>query len=364
MNLTREEKLALLRLHFAPGIGKKHQRKLLEHFGSAQMALCHSWKELNLSTELEAKAHEETVLEKAEQELTWLESQEGRLISILDEAFPPLLRDIHGAPALLFSRGNFKNWEEKIPIAFVGTRRATEYGRQVVEKIIADLASYPVVIVSGFAQGLDTFAHQAALSAKIPTVGVLGTGLQYIYPKENEALFYQMLEQGTFYTEYERNAPPHPGHFPERNRIISGISQAVILVETPEKSGALITAEFALEQGREVMAVPGSIFSKLNHSCHHLIQQGAKLVGSAEDILEELGLNLSKEKKDIRDEKIEVDLDDLEKNLISKITHEPLHIDKITEISKLAASSVAGSLTSLLLKGLVSELPGKYFMRN
>lgn len=365
MKKTREEQLALLRLYFSPGLGKVSQRKLLEHFGSAEASLSQSWQKLSLAQSLESKPHQDEVIQKAIEELEWMESHECEAISFLEEAYPPLLRNIHGAPAILFSRGNFKDWENRIPIAFVGTRKATDYGKQVVNALISEMADYLFAIVSGFAAGLDRFAHEAALKAGLPTIGMLGTGLQYIYPRENEKLFYEVLKKGLFLTEYSRNTEPHPGHFPERNRLISGVSQAVILIETPEKSGALITAEFALEQGREVMAVPGSIFSPLNQGCHKLIQQGAKLVGSLKDILDELGLTCRQsEKEEAKDEVIEVNLDELEESLFSKIHHEPLHIDKLTEISKLAPSSVAGSLTSLILKGLIKELPGKYFVKN
>ncbi len=364
MDKTREEKLALLRLYFSQGLGKSYQRRLLEHFGSAHDAIHHPWPDVGVPQNLEVKPHEEIIIQKAVSELEWLDENHCEIVSILDSNYPPLLRNIHGAPALFFTRGNFRDWENRIPIAFVGTRRATEYGKQVVEKLISEMAGYPFVIVSGFALGLDRFAHEAALKAGLPTIGVLGTGLQYIYPKENEDIFYKVLEKGLFITEHARNALPHPGHFPDRNRLISGVSQAVILVETPEKSGALITAEFALEQGREVMAVPGSIFSPLHKGCHQMIQQGAKLVGSLRDILDELGLVDRSEEKEMQDEVISVDLDEVEKNLFSKITQEPLHIDKITEISNLPPSSVAGNLTSLILKGLVQELPGKYFVKN
>ncbi len=364
MEKTREEKLALLRLYFAPGLGKVYQCKLLEHFGSAHQALNQSWNGIAVPQNLEAKPHQETVIQKAIQELEWIEENHCNIISILDLDYPPLLKNIHGAPAILFSRGNFTDWENRIPIAFVGTRRATEYGKQVVEHLIAEMADYPFVIVSGFALGLDRFAHAAALKVALPTIGVLGTGLQYIYPKENEDIFYKVLEQGLFITEYSRESLPHPGHFPERNRLISGISQAVVLVETPQKSGALITAEFALEQGREVMAVPGSVFSPLHQGCHQMIQQGAKLVGSLKDILDELGLVDRSEQKEMQDEVIAVDLNEVEKSLFSKMSQEPLHIDKLTEISNLAPSSVSGNLTSLILKGLIQELPGKYFVKN
>ncbi len=364
MKKTREEQLALLRLYFSQGLGKVFQRKIIEHFGSAQAALSQSWGKIAIPQNLESKPHQELVIQKASDELEWLEANEGEIVCFLDEAYPPLLRNIHGAPAILFSRGKFSDWENRIPIAFVGTRRATDYGKQVVQSLISEMKDYPFAIVSGFAAGLDRFAHEAALKAGLPTIGMLGTGLQFIYPKENEKLFYEILPTGLFLTEYSRESLPHPGHFPERNRLISGVSQAVILVETPEKSGALITAEFALEQGREVMAVPGSIFSPLHKGCHQLIQQGAKLVGSLKDILDELGLLDRKEEVEKIDEVIEVNLDDLEKNLFSSLHHEPLHIDKITEISKLAPSSVAGSLTSLILKGLIKELPGKYFVKN
>jgi DNA processing protein len=348
----------LLRLHFAPGIGRVHQRRLLE--------------KQEIPDRLSIGLRDPKIIERAEREGEWLKKNQAKVISVFDPEYPPLLRHIYDPPTILFFRGNFKEWDSYLPLAFVGTRNPTDYGQKVVEALIEGLAGTSTLIVSGFARGIDTFVHRAALRAGLPTLGVLGTGLDYIYPRENKSLYYQMIENGGFVTEYSTETEPHPGHFPERNRIISGISKTVVLIETPAESGALITAEFAMEQGREVMVVPGNIFSPKNRGCHRLIQQGAKLLGGLEDLLEELKIQKPmtfvsesdrSENNKGKDLEIPKDLDFSERNLFEKLSREPLHIDKITQISNLAPSLVAGTLTTLVLKGCVEEFPGKFFAR-
>lgn len=364
MQKSREEKLALLRLYFAPGIGRVAARRLLEKFTSATEALLHlkNQEVEGVPQHLLANLYQELVIKKSENEFAQLEKHKIEMMTYSDPEYPPLLRHIPDPPAFLFFRGKFKDWKDPLPLAFVGTRHATDYGRRVVESLIEGLRNYSIVVISGFAKGIDSFAHQKALEVGLPTIGVLGTGLDYIYPAENERLYYSMLETGAFLSEYATSTPPHPGHFPERNRIISGLSKGVVVIEAPEKSGALITAEFAIEQGREVMTIPGSIFSSQQRGCHRLISQGAKLVEKAEDILAEFKLAQSRQTAFAQNARPPLEPD--EENLFQTVNFEPLHIDKITEISNLAPSLVAGGLTSLVLKGLVQELPGKYFVRN
>src|SRR4030095_12384574 len=354
MHLRSETERAFLQIYFTQGLGPASQRKILEKMGdpflenwSRFQREIHGktgrWEGIDLK--LLQRTQEPSVMERAEAEEKCLKRQQGRLISLLDPEFPPLLRVIHHPPAFLFLRGPFGDWENRTPIAFVGTRGATEYGKKAVEALIEGLAGASVTIVSGFASGIDTFAHEAALRCGLPTVGILGTGLDYIYPRENEGLYYQMAERGLLITQFPTQTPPGSWNFPERNRIISGVSRGVVVVEAPSDSGALITADFAMEEGREVLAVPGSILSAKNKGCHRLISQGAKLVNGSEDILEELNIpkDFSNEKPKANFKKIEVNSE--EALLMTRLTAEPLHIDKITEMSNLAPSLVASSLT-------------------
>ncbi len=296
-----------------------------------------------------------------------------RVLSLEDEEYPPLLKKIYKPPSQLFVAGKYQEWHSKIPIAFVGTREASPYGRKVIETLIAGLSELPIIVVSGFARGIDTFTHETALKFNLSTVGILGTGLDVIYPLENRKLFERMLEEGTLMSSFPLGDQPLSWHFPKRNQWIAGVSKTVIVVEAPEKSGALLTAEFAMEEGREVMAVPGNIFSLRNKGCHRLIGQGAKLVEKVEDILETLGLvslqqnpvgALLQPKAGAPLAHAEpLQLNSEENILYQHLSQDPLHIDKLSEISNLAPSLVAGNLISLALKGLIEELPGKFFVK-
>ncbi len=370
--MSYKKNLALLCLYFAKGVGPVYQRRLLEKFGNLieEIFLEKNFSELaqalsgDFPISLLKNIYEDSNLRRAEKELEWLEKNQSKIITILDADYPPLLKNIHNPPALLFSRGNFSSWTDFLPIAFVGTREITDYGKKVISHLIESLEETNVVVVSGFAKGVDAYTHKAALKAHLPTIGVLGTGLDYIYPRENEELYYEMIEQGGFLTEYPTGTMPHPGHFPDRNRIVSGISKGVIVIEAPEESGALITARYALEQNREVMAVPGNIFSQNSRGSHRLIQQGAKLIEKIEDVLEEFQLIQKNIDKISSSEKNEIPLDETEKILFENLSSEPQHIDKIFEICTLPPSLIAGTLTTLVLKGVVNELPGKFFVKS
>ncbi len=365
MTLNAEKILSTLCVLFTPKLGKVLGRRLLEQVG---------WQDLlnpnllqrtipGIPFALLQALQSLNVRKRAHEEFEWLEKNQITLRCILDEDYPSLLKEISDAPPLLFIRGQKQDWQGLTPIAFVGTRQPSAYGLEVAEHLVKGLAGLPVILISGFARGIDGAIHRLALKHNIATVGVLGTGVDYIYPKQNEALFYEMLEAGCFVSEYPSRTEPHFGHFPERNRIISGLSEGVVLIEAPEKSGSLITATCALEQGREVMAVPGSIFSDKNRGSHALIGQGAKPIQSAQDILEGLGLSVQSVSTQIQPQP-SLKLAEIEQKLFEILSHQPLHIDKISELSKLAAPSVASTLTTLTLKGIIEELPGKYFVRN
>ena len=214
-----------------------------------------------------------------------------RVITIVDQEYPELLRNIYHPPMVLYCKGDLTLLQGKRLLAMVGTREPTMYGKVVTKKLVRDLVNEKITIVSGLARGVDTIVHQETMISGGKTIAVLGSGFHHPYPKENIALFRSLEKEHLLISEYPPHIPPKPYHFPERNRIISGISLGTVIIEAKEKSGSLITANFALEQGREVFAVPGPITSKHSVGTNLLIQEGAKLVQKAEDILEELPLS-------------------------------------------------------------------------
>ena len=295
-------------------------------------------------------------------------------ILINDAEYPEILKSIHRPPQELYINGSFKE-EDKNSVAIVGSRRATRYGLEMAERIAFDLALRGVTIVSGMARGIDSAAHRGALKARGRTIAVMGSGHNYIYPPENKDLYGQIAETGAVITEFENDVAPLPGNFPVRNRIISGLSLGLVVVEAARNSGALITADFALEQGREIFAVPGKISSATSAGAHDLIKDGAKLVQSADDILEELKLRVIEPATD--KEKILLDgkiskkakayiynsLTDDERKVYKILDDDPLYIDDVVRESKVAPGLISKVILSLEIKKLIKELPGKQFVR-
>lgn len=273
-----------------------------------------------------------------------------------DPEYPAALRFIHDPPAALFVRGALKITDE-MALAVVGSRKPTAYGRLVAEKIAADLAAAGITVVSGLARGIDTAAHRGALAVGGRTVAVLGCGPDVVYPRENSGIMEQIIERGAVVSEFPPGSPPEAWHFPARNRIISGFSKGVLVVEAAEKSGALITADFALEQGRDVMAVPGNVTSSLSKGTNRLIKQGAKLVESAGDIIEELGLN-SLFPRTAAAEHPPIKLGSEEEEVLRLLTVEPVLLDELVERSGLSARAVQIALMFLVTKGLASRSAG------
>jgi len=282
--------------------------------------------------------------------------REIETISIEDKNYPKILKEIADSPKVLYYLGKIK--EKENCFAIVGTRRYSPYGKQITLDIAGDLAETGLTIVSGMAPGIDTFAHQAVLEKRKRTVAVLGTGLdeKSIYPKSNLKLAKKILETGgCLISEYPPGTSGAKFTFPQRNRIISGLSIGVLVIEAPEKSGALITAEFAFSQKRKVFAIPGSIYSRVSKGCHYLIKRGAKLVENANDILEELNLPRTTLPGGVEGE-------NLEENLILEALKEgALYIDKIIERTKLPAAKIASTLAILEIKGKVKNLGGNIY---
>lgn len=333
---------------------------LIDHFGSPQKVWEAQVKEL---TGVPGLNHE-GVLDFARRRaavdpVRRVQEMTGAGISYLcynDPGYPAALRFIHDPPAALFVRGALKITDE-MALAVVGSRKPTAYGRLVAEKIAADLAAAGITVVSGLARGIDTAAHRGALAVGGRTVAVLGCGPDVVYPRENSGIMEQIIERGAVVSEFPPGSPPEAWHFPARNRIISGFSKGVLVVEAAEKSGALITADFALEQGRDVMAVPGNVTSSLSKGTNRLIKQGAKLVESAGDIIEELGLN-SLFPRTAAAEHPSIKLGSEEEEVLRLLTVEPVLLDELVERSGLSARAVQIALMFLVTKGLASRSAG------
>jgi len=303
-------------------------------------------------------------LEKiVEKELNRLKETGGRVITLTDEAYPRRLKDIYDPPALLYIRGELRI-EDEFAIAIVGSRKTTPYGRWFTEKVGNELARHGVTIVSGMARGIDSLAHMGAVSGGGRTIAVLGCGVDVIYPSENRNLFAKIIDHGAVLSEFPMGSPPEGGHFPRRNRIISGLSLGVVVVQANEKSGSLITAGYALEQGREVFAVPGNVGTESSRGVHRLIKEGAKLVESSEDILEEILPQWKRERETAPEVKIPGPKLTGEETVLYELLGEtPWHIDAIIRESRLDPGKVSSLLLNLELKGLVSQWPGKCFSK-
>ena len=303
--------------------------KVVQHFGFVRSRI-------NLDAEMER------LLRAQIQVLTWE-----------DPTYPRRLKEIYAAPPVLYVKGALVP-EDEWAVAVVGTRKATAYGREVAIDLVGELARNGITIVSGLARGIDSIAHRAALDAGGRTIAVLGCGLDIIYPSEHTHLAQQILEHGALLSDYPLGTKPEGRNFPPRNRIMSGLSLGVLVVEAGETSGALITANYALEQNREVFAVPGSIFGSASRGTNCLIQNGeAKLVQDAQDILEELNLSAVSQQMELKQL---VPADDNEALLAQCLSAEPLHIDELRRTSGLPITTVSSTLAMMELKGIVRQV--------
>lgn len=276
------------------------------------------------------------------------------LITLADSAYPENLRHIPDAPYVLYVRGSLVP-TDILSIGMVGTRRASRYGLDVANRMAYWLAKQEVTIVSGMAQGIDSAAHQGALEAEGRTIAVMGCGIDIIYPRENAELSERIIENGAIISELPLGAPPAGSNFPRRNRIISGLSFGVLVAEAPESSGALITAEAALEQGRDVFAIPANIFNPMGTGCNRLIQDGAKLVMRASDILDDLDIAYHNQVAQTKTETI-APSNDLESQIMECLDTDTIHVDEIIRQTGLNSSEVISTLTILELKGLAQKV--------
>lgn len=288
-----------------------------------------------------------------------------RVVTIRDAAYPASLRYISGAPILLYVTGEIRK-EDIFSIGVVGTRNYTAYGRNVATRLSGELAGEGVTIVSGLARGIDTFAHQAALAVKGRTIAVLGGGIAALYPSENRGLAQDIIKHGAVISEYAMSEQPSRISFPLRNRIISGLSLGVLVVEANVRSGALITAQCALEQGREVFAVPGNITNEFAKGTNQLIKDGAKLVEEYADVIEEISClrELTARKKKVEmQENLSLAIDDQEKELLNLIGKEPVNMEELGARTGKSVNQLSGLLLQLMLKELIREMSGKNYVR-
>ena len=285
-------------------------------------------------------------------EIEKLERYKVKVLACDDPSYPPRLKQIYDYPPVLYVRGNLLSRDEPC-LAVVGTRRPTIYGRQVTEEIVTDLARSRITIVSGLARGIDSIAHRATLDAGGRTVAVFASGLDIVYPAENVKLAQAIMENGALLSEYPLGIRPKAENFPLRNRIMSGLSLGVLVVEAGERSGALITAHQAVEQNREVFAVPGSILSPSSKGTNRLIQEGAKLVHDFVDILEELNLTMVTQQLEIKEFQ---PASETESVILKQLTSEPNHIDEICRRSGLTIPEVSSTLAMLELKGIAKQV--------
>ena len=292
-----------------------------------------------------------------DEEMAKLENLNVHALSYTAPEYPKMLKEIDDYPPLLYARGQFP-LDDAYCLSVVGTRHSTMYGRQVTEDIVTYLARSGITIISGLAKGIDTIAHKSALNAGGRTIAVFACGLDLVYPAENARLAHDIMEHGALVSEYPLGTRPKPDHFPRRNRIMSGMSLGIIVIEAGEHSGALITANQAVEQNREVFAVPGSILSTASKGTNRLIQEGAKLVRNAADILEELNLS-------IVTHHLEMPAcnpaNEIEATLLQHLSAEPLHIDELCRRSRMPFSQVSSTLSMMELNGIVKQVGSMHY---
>lgn len=402
-----EETKSLVHLSIIPGVGYQTIQRLLAAFGSAQRALDATPEELTQIEGLPSNVSQRVIRGKSRvsvgQELELIEAHNCHLVTVNDSAYPMLLKEIADPPPLLYVRGKLGQ-PEAPSITIVGTRSPTNYGKTISRQLSQQLAENGVTVVSGFARGIDTCAHQGAIQANGRTIAVLGNGLSQIYPDENKDLAEEIMESGALISEFPMSVPPFPKNFPRRNRLVSGMSSGTVVVEASVRSGSLITARHAAEQGREVFAVPGQIFSKQSKGSHQLINQGAKLINAVDDIWEafpdrrltptltsspaqlplddnsssqgqansnlfaelpardtSIGSTGTPAAKPTKPSTPELSAD--ERAVLEAIDLPCTHIDQIARTTALPMNKVSSTLVMLELKGIVQQMPGKQFTR-
>ena len=398
--LSAETK-SLIHLNLIPGIGNHTIRRLLAAFGSAEKSLAATSEELAQIDGLIPDVRQQLIDGRSRaplaQELELIEQHQCHIVTLNDESYPPLLKQISDPPVLLYIAGQLLI-VDTLSVAIVGSRSPTEYGKTISQQLSHQLAARGITVVSGFARGIDTCAHRGALEAGGRTVAVFGCGLSIMYPETNQALAAEIIKSGALVSEFPMTMPPRGANFPRRNRVISGLTLGTLVVEASDRSGSLITARHAAEQGREVFAVPGQIFSNVSQGTHSLINQGATLINSVDDILDALpqdytgilrqepatrqptprrDLGSKRSDRTIHPQsteakstptsqsntQAELNLTPDEQAVLSTMEGSSVHIDQIARDTQLPIGKVSSLLVMLELKGIVQQLPGKQFVK-
>lgn len=362
-----EEYLPWLAFVRVKGLGCTSFKKIADHFGDPTHAFSASEVELAQIPGLDREAIEGLLSfsewDEIREELHSVSEAGARVVPFTDRHYPVRLRMIPDPPPILYGKGEIQEEDEKA-VAVVGSRSASDYGMRVARDLCQGLASLGFTVVSGMARGIDGWAHEAALEAGGRTIAVLGSGVDVVYPPEHEGLYRRISESGAIVSELPMGTPPFSYNFPSRNRLISGLSLGVVIVEATEKSGSLITAGLALEQGREVFAVPGEAGASRSRGTHRLIRQGAKLVESVEDILEEIapqlrgGAALAQKTAPVF---LPADMSPEAKKIFELVLAGPLQIDEVIQMSGHSAAKVSEVLLDLEIRGLIKQLSGKRF---
>ncbi|MBU0704698.1 MAG: DNA-processing protein DprA [Chloroflexi bacterium] len=343
------------------GIGPVRLRALLDYFGDVERAWRAPAEELRRAG-LDSRSLKNLLQARAkcdlDQALEQIAAAGARTLTWESPDYPRLLHEIPDPPPVLYVKGTLTE-EDAWAVAVVGTRRASVYGREVTRRLVSALARSGITIVSGLARGIDSEAHRAALEAGGRTVAVLGCGIDQVYPPEHRKLAQEIIAHGALISDYPVGTPPEGRNFPPRNRIISGLSLGVLITEAGMRSGARITADFAAEQGRDVFAVPGSILTRGSVGVNALIQEGAKVVLSPEDVLEELNLTMVIEHSEARQV---LPADETEAALLSHLSAEPIHVDELQQQLKLPIAQVTSTLALMELKGMVRQAGGMKYI--
>jgi DNA processing protein len=348
-----EELTAIMALSRLKGLDAIQKKEIVDRYESIAQLFEGKIKHYNRDLKQKIKSFNEWG--GIDKERAKLEKMGVNIITIKDSKYPKLLKNIPDAPIILYKKGRLKIGTDTI--AIVGSRRATFEGMNLAEKIAHTLSSIGITVVSGLARGIDSSAHKGALKEKGKTIGILGCGIDICYPPENMRLFEKMGEEGAILTEYSLGEKPLAFHFPERNRIIAGLSKGILVIEASKRSGSLITARLALEYGREVMAIPGSIFNEDYKGANTLIKEGAKLIDGIEDIITSCfpRLELKKEQS--------IDMDKDEDYIYSIIGFDKIHVDEVIEKSKMETKNVMAILTRLEMKEAIGSAPGGFYIR-
>ncbi|MFA4909977.1 MAG: DNA-processing protein DprA [Desulfobacteria bacterium] len=354
-------------LSLVPGIGCVLYKRLIDCFKNAEVVFDASFQEL---TNIDGIGHETALAIKnfnqgdlVENRLLMARKANARILTLEDEDYPTNLMRINNPPPMLYMKGEIKK-DDHFAVAVVGSRTPSGYGELAARSISSDLAAEGITIVSGMARGIDAISHKEALFAGGRTIAVLGSGIDVIYPPENRELFNKICRNGAVVTELPVSTPPDAVNFPNRNRIISGLSLGVVIVEAGVKSGSLITAKFAVSQGKKVFAVPGQIGSVGSKGTNKLIKEGARLVESADDVMSAILPQYRDYKENRGGARKEGNLSKNAKQVMTTLTEGPLHIDTVATKSRLNVNEVSSILLNLELSGLIVQLPGKIFIRN